>query len=180
MTAEERAIFDNIIKEELTTFSASVKILLRQKIKELKLELTGELRDSIRTEIEKQSAEEGYKLILLFRQYGRFKDMRELASGNMPPVEDMEKYVKKVGVDNFFFIPGYETSRKPVTEQNAIRRIAWGLAMSKKKDRKHTAMRWFSRPFYKKIRGVVDAVVTRYAKQTKTTITKSFKTNIQD
>lgn len=62
-----------------------------------------------------------------FNMYGRFKDMKSLRYTQMPPIEAFEKFVEKVGVDKFAWVPGYD-SKQSVPTEIAINRIAWGIA----------------------------------------------------
>ncbi|WP_138993970.1 hypothetical protein [Larkinella sp. C7] len=68
-----------------------------------------------------------------FRQYGRFKDMAMLRyASHMPPVEAMEFFVDKVGLDQFAYVDGYKGKQVP-TVKNATARIAWAIAMGRRR-----------------------------------------------
>lgn len=67
-----------------------------------------------------------------FREYGRFKDMAILRyAGHIPPVDAMEFFVEKVGLDKFAYVEGYKGKQVP-TVKNATRRIAWAIAMGRR------------------------------------------------
>ncbi|MGA0558277.1 hypothetical protein ACO2Q8_16580 [Larkinella sp. VNQ87] len=68
-----------------------------------------------------------------FRQYGRFKDMAQLRYGaHMPPIDAMEFFVEKVGLDRFAYVLGYKGRAVP-TVNNAARRIAWAISIGRRK-----------------------------------------------
>ncbi|MFN3380686.1 MAG: hypothetical protein ACK41O_14620 [Runella zeae] len=63
-----------------------------------------------------------------FRQYGRFKDMKQLRFTRVPDIDAIKSYVETVGPQNFAYVPGYDTTQRPPTVNNAIARIAAGVA----------------------------------------------------
>ena len=113
---------------------------------------------------------------VVFAQYGRIKDMKgPLNRTKAPPIEELEAYVKKVGLSKFSYIPGY-TGRSKVlpTSDRAINRIAWGLARAKLRDNAQVRPKyWFAKTFYSSINHFIDAVTTRYLAATGTHLAAS-------
>lgn len=50
----------------------------------------------------------------------------------MPPIEAMEDFVEKVGLEKFAYIPGY-SSIDVSNIKDAAKRVAWAVAMSRKR-----------------------------------------------
>ncbi|RCR69403.1 hypothetical protein [Larkinella punicea] len=67
-----------------------------------------------------------------FRQYGRFKDMAQLRYSHNAPVDAMEFFVEKIGLDRFAYVMGYKGKSVP-TVTNAARRIAWAISIGRRK-----------------------------------------------
>lgn len=97
------------------------------------LELTEELKQSFQYHVLRQVNQ--IVLEFDFREYGRFKDMAQLKySAHQAPVEAMEFFIEKIGLDKFAFIQGEEYRGKQVpTVKNATRRLAWALAIGRRK-----------------------------------------------
>jgi hypothetical protein len=111
-------IIEDITKDAIQMF--------KQAIERNSLVLTTELLDSFQYNIVR-SAELIYSEIE-FRMYGRFKDMKQIRyAAHMPPIEAMEFFVEKIGVDKFAWVPGYD-SKSSVPTDIAARRIAWAIA----------------------------------------------------
>jgi hypothetical protein len=70
-------------------------------------------------------------ILIGYNLAGKFRDIKALRYKKQAPVEDLEEFVRIVGVDKFKFIPGYQGSNRVPTQDEAIRRIAWGIAMSR-------------------------------------------------
>ena len=90
--------------------------------------LTDELKDSFKYEITAASGSLLASATISFEGYGRLKDMKTLRWQSPANLTAMEDFVKKVGVDKFAFVPGYEKTGKIPTANIAMRRIAAGLA----------------------------------------------------
>jgi|GEM_PF-1465054 len=162
--------FKRILDEEVGDYAARALGLLTQAIQAKGLVLTEQLLHSLRTEVVQATAQHVATMGVLFEQYGRIKDMKVVGRTKAPPLEELEAYVKKVGLSHFDYIPGY-TSRSKVlpTSSRAINRIAWGLARAKLRDFEAVRPKsWFSKTFYSSINRFIDAVTTRYVAATGT------------
>jgi hypothetical protein len=162
--------FRRILDEEVGDYAARALGLLAQAIQAKGLVLTEDLLHSLQSQVVKASADHVASMGVLFHQYGRIKDMKGITRTKAPPIEEIEAYVKKVGLSHFDYIPGY-TSRSKVlpTSSRAINRIAWGIARASLRDRDGVKPKsWFSKTFYQSINRFIDAVTTRYVAATGT------------
>jgi hypothetical protein len=154
--------FKRILDEEVSDYAARALGLLTQAIEAKGLVLTEELLNSLRTQVVSATAQHVASMGVAFEQYGRIKDMKGINRTKAPPIEEIEAYVKKVGLSHFDFIPGYtDRSKVSPASSTAINRIAWGNAQVKPKS-------WFSKTFYQSINSFIDAVTSRYVAATGT------------
>lgn len=101
----------------------------RQNIERRGVVFTGELLQDFETFMVENS--EAIAVDISFQYYGRYKDMVSLGwKDAMPPVEVMEEYVAKVGVDKFAWVPGYEANDRVPARTIAVKRLAWAISMS--------------------------------------------------
>lgn len=102
--------------------------------------LTTDLLESIHTEA--RSLQNGLitEIEIGLKGYGRLKDMKQLRYGNeVANVDAIQKFVEKIGIQNFNYIPGYYTdsktrnfkSARSFDATRAAKRIAWGIAISR-------------------------------------------------
>ncbi len=174
--AEYQDEFKRILDEEVGDYAARALGLLAQAIQAKGLVLTQELLDSLRTEVVGATAQHVATMGVLFEQYGRIKDMKGLNRTKAPPIEEIEAYVRKVGVGHFDYVPGYKHGQFPLASSVAINRIAWGLARAKLRDNAQVKPKsWFSKTFYSSINGFIDAVTTRYLAATGTHLAATLK-----
>ncbi|AEI46806.1 hypothetical protein [Runella slithyformis] len=94
--------------------------------------LSGDLKNSFEYEIIQTAGRLSVAGVIHFKGYGRFKDMRVLTYALMPPIETMEDFVEKVGLEKFAYVPGY-SSIDVSNIKNAAKRVAWAVAMSRKR-----------------------------------------------
>ena len=162
--------FRRILDEEVGDYAARALGLLAAAIQAKGLVLTEELLKSLRTEVVGATAQHVAVMGVLFEQSGRIKDMKATNRTKAPPIEEMEEYVKKVGLSHFAYIPGYTDRSKVLpASSRAINRIAWGLARAKLRDNAQVRPKsWFSKTFYQSINRFIDAVTTRYLAATGT------------
>lgn len=125
---------DNIINEELEDLQHYSVLEMQKLIVKNKIKISGDLLESVKADVIAVSKDAYAEMMIDFRGYGRYKDMRVVRHGSVPNIEAMKEFVKKVGLEKFEFIPGYNTGWKMPTTNRAIERIAWGvgIAMFKK------------------------------------------------
>jgi hypothetical protein len=168
--------FKRILDEEVSDYATRALGLLAQAIQAKGLVLTEELLQSLRTEVVGATAQHVAVMGVLFEQYGRIKDMKGLNRTKAPPIEELEAYVKKVGISHFAYVPGYKYGQFPRASKTAINRIAWGLARAMVRDKADVRPKsWFSKTFYSSINSFIDAVTSRYLVATGTHLAASIK-----
>lgn len=159
--------FKRIIDEELGDYSRQALQLLAAAIQKQGLVLTEELLRSLASDVVAASERHVASMGVSFEQYGRIRDMKGINRSKAPPIEVIEEFVKKVGVGQFEYVPGYKHGQFPLASSVAINRIAWGIARAKLRDNAAVRPRsWFAKTFYGSINQFIVAVTTRYAAQT--------------
>ena len=168
--------FKRILDEEVGDYAARALALLSQAIQAKGLVLTEELLHSLRTQVVAATANHVASMGVLFEQYGRIKDMKGISRTKAPPIEEIEAYVKKVGISQFEYVPGYKHGQFPLASSVAINRIAWGLARARLRDNAQVRPKsWFSKTFYSSITRFIDAVTSRYVAATGTHLAATLK-----
>lgn len=126
--------FEQVAADVVGALVAEATLVMQRKIQNAGYVLTGELMDSLKHQSVIVGAELYAEFSIGFAGYGRFKDMRELLYEKMPPIDVMEEFVKKLGIEAFDYVPGYLTDAKrrvTIPDSRAINRIAWGVARSR-------------------------------------------------
>lgn len=106
---------------------------MQRRIRSASLVMTGEMLSSFRI----ASTESGKDYIakqISMVDYVRIRDLRSMHYVRTPPLESMEYFVRSYGVHRFYYVPGYQNGKMPADEDTAVRRIAWGLKMSIKRN----------------------------------------------
>lgn len=128
--------FDSAIKAEVPGLTVEAERQFASKIELYGIRMTDELMRSFRHYILNQSVTLAAKVSIEFSAYGRLKDMRRLQwQRHAPPIAEMEWFVAKTGLENFHFLNGYKRHHAGwfATDRIAIRRLAWSIAMSRKR-----------------------------------------------
>lgn len=123
---EAREMLEDITRDAITYFEAAIT--------SKGLVLTQELRDSLKMEVISGIGTMQAATVIHFQGYGRYKDMKVLSYKDLMPVEALEKFVERIGVGKFAWIPGYEKQGRtmPITSR-AIQRIAAGIVYGMQK-----------------------------------------------
>jgi hypothetical protein len=103
----------------------------KRQIEKKNISLTDDLLNSFEYKIfESGSGNVGVNIS--YQSHGKFIDMKNLYFNKMPTIDKIEAWVKKKGLQNFDYIPGYSASWKPSAGSDTdARRIAWGIARSR-------------------------------------------------
>ena len=148
-------------------------------IKKQGLVLNGDLLSSLHGEIHSAGADLDGQLSLYFTDHGRYQDMKHRYQGKMPPIEAMIRYVEKVGIEKFRFIPGYKEGKKPKDERKIANRIAWGLSMSriapKNSGKTYGKKKWYAKTFWGSIDELIEMLLGKTAKLTTQQVIDSLK-----
>lgn len=144
--------------------------------------------DSLNAEIDAASGDIAGQMKLHFTDHGRFQDMKYAYKGKMPPVQAMLDFIRKKGLVNFKYVPGYpmgvmpigtSKSKYAVSNRIAENRIAWGLAMSRVVP-KNAAMTYGKRKWYAKtVWGSIDELITLLMQRTKELTTQEIIESLQ-
>jgi hypothetical protein len=174
--SEFLADFQRILDEEVSDYAARALALLSASIQKKGLVLTEDLLKSLRSEVMAATAQHVASMGVQFEQYGRIKEMKATSRTKAPPIEEIEKFVRKVGIEKFAYVPGYGHGGRPVGLNRTINRIAWGIARARLRDNSQIKPKsWFSKTFYGSINRFIDAVTSRYAVQTGQHIASTLK-----
>lgn len=69
-----------------------------------------------------------------YEAHGKYIDMKNLYYTKLPPIDKIEEWVTKRGIENFQYVPGYSSNwQASIDGATAARRIAWGIAISRQK-----------------------------------------------
>ncbi|MCX6216414.1 hypothetical protein [Spirosoma sp.] len=126
--------FEQVAADVIGRIVGEASIVMQRKLQAAGLVLTGELLNSLRHQQVIVGRELYAEFSIGFSGYGRFKDMRKLLYGKLPPAEVMEEYVRHVGLDKFKYVPGYLLGANyrvlHIPDTRAINRIAWGISVN--------------------------------------------------
>lgn len=118
--------------ELVTQLTAEMADYLRKHTRSNGLMLSGELIDSIEQQVTATAGELAIYAVIQFNTYGRFKDIKVLTYDTIPPVDVMKRFVEKVGLAKFAYVPGYEFAKAQPITARSIQRIANAIAFRKK------------------------------------------------
>jgi hypothetical protein len=170
--ASEADYIDAVLQE----WAPTVVQALHEGIKQRGLLLTDDLYRSLRWEILKATSGMVATAKLSFRTHGRWRDMKTIRNGKQAPVDAIiEEFVRKVGVNNFKFVPGYTKGGAVPTDDIAIRRIAWGISKGMLKRNQTKARKWYSKNFYGAISVLIDKLMGSAQNKAAETITKGLE-----
>lgn len=128
--------FERVATDVVGVIVAEATAVMQRKLQAAGFVLTGALLDSLRHQAVIVGRDLYAEFSIGFAGYGRFKDMRQLLYGKLPPIDVMEEFVREIGVENFTYTPGYLTDAKKrvnIPDSRAINRIAWGIAVNRLK-----------------------------------------------
>jgi hypothetical protein len=169
-----QAEIDQLIEAELRDWAAEVLRVLAFQIQKRNLVLTGDLLRSLQYDVLRAAAEGTMRLRLMFEEAGRIKDMKNVRYKKLPPISKLEEYVKEIGLANFKYVPGYTKGRIP-TESQAINRIAWGIATSKRRKNRQVPKKWFAKPFYSMLTPLIRSITDVYIRAASQSITDNIQ-----
>ncbi|MDJ1468152.1 hypothetical protein [Xanthocytophaga flava] len=162
ITSEE---LSRILNEELTYYRTYALNRLSESMRKAGVILSGETLKSLHAEVLQASQNNVARLLLYFNESGRIREMRNLTYRQLPPQSEIEAFVRKVGVSNFRYVPGYKFGHIP-TEDIAVRRIAWGIRIAKRRENTTKPKKWYAKTFYSSLNVLVDNIITRYQQTT--------------
>lgn len=164
---------NQLVAAEVQEWGAAVLARLQQRLSQQKLVASEQTLRSLQLDALRQTASGITALGVAFADSGRIQDMKGYDRKKAPPIEDIEAWIRAVGLSKFSYWPKLG-SRVP-TEQMVVNRLAWGVARSIRRKNLHRPRRWFSKPFYSTIDPLIDRLVTAYQQRTGQVIGGGFK-----
>ena len=140
----------SVIAEITEEWIVPVKEELMKAIKRRKLVSSKELIQSFEHAVAKDLAGR-VELDLGFSDHGRIKEIRSRSwNFKAPPVKEIEKWVKKVGLSKFKFVPGYDAGNAPkLSTEKKVNRIARSISRSRLKGNlKVKTRKWYAKNFW--------------------------------
>ncbi len=150
-------VVERIFKE----FAPELEQVLRNEIRRKKLVDSGELLNSLRTQLQQQ-AEAQQTLLLGFANYGFWQDRRKFVKIDSPPV-----FLKWVDshFEKFGFVSGYKAGREPIREQ-AVKRIAFAIrAKQAKQGFIPKGRTWLYKKFWTWYRNMIEALLDNLSEE---------------
>lgn len=163
------------VAAELGDWGENTNRLLMEAIQKKGLTLTTELLRSLQYQVYQATQMSVNRISFAFQGYGRIREMKTLFYDSMPPVEALEEYVKKVGLANFKYVPGYKNKARVPSESQAIKRIAWGISLSKSLKNKNKPKKWFAKTFYGQMNTLIDRLLVGYQDGAIENVKESFR-----
>lgn len=135
ITQEE---FEKIIIGEVSEITDEALREFQASLEKNGLVLTAELKNSLTRFILVNSVAMIGKAEIAFNAYGRVKDMKRYTyNGGIPPIQAMEDFVRKEGVDKFAWVFYYRHLKdRPsafASDERMINRIAWAISVNKRR-----------------------------------------------
>lgn len=143
--------YSEVIEEVIAAWSQWAIEELRERAKNRKVELTGELIDSFSSKISKLTADGVAEMQIYFKTSGRFRDMEIGRYNKQGPAAVFAEWAEQVGIEKFKYVPGYGDKSRVPTTSIAYRRIGWGVAIARYTKGRIKSKRWFYKFFYGKL-----------------------------
>lgn len=133
------SIIDDEYEKIIDRFKSQIMPELMDNLFWLRINTTGNLRDSLHMQIDK--GDDVWEIGFTMAVKGKIIHQKERFAQHASP-QDLAEWVKTKGLGNFQYVPGYEkTGRIP---DDAAERIAWAI----KKSRAHQRHRTYTPPGY--------------------------------
>jgi len=126
--------FERVATDVVGIIVAEAMMTMQRRLQAAGYVLTGDLLNSLHHQSVIVGRDLYAEFSIGFAGYGRFKDMRQLLYGKMPPIDMMEEFVRNVGLEKFSYTPGYLKDAKRrvnIPDNRAVNRIAWGVAINR-------------------------------------------------
>lgn len=144
--------------------------------KKNKVELTGETIASIAGSVADFTPDGVGAILIQFQNSGRLQDWRKMEYSKLPPVDILAQWVEKIGIDKFKFVPGYRGKERRISDSQAARRIAWGVAMARYRRGPRRKKRWFAKLMYGPLLArLIDAQIEVLGTSSLQVVTENFK-----
>ncbi len=153
---------EQLIDETVSEWIEKSQAILIKAVKRKRIKNSGELLKSFESAVAivakgRVSADFG------FSTHGRIIDQKNVEfTTKHPPISIIYEWVKKVGLENFEYVPGYKGSNKSKFEiPKAHSRIASAISFSRtEKFFKQKQRSWFNKNFYSLVRELESKLLT--------------------
>lgn len=127
-----------------------------------KLTSTQKLINSLSSETSANLSSALVSISFAFEEYGRYHDMKRLRWSALPPIDDIIKWVKEKGINNF-----KDPNPSPTkTSERRLNEIAWGIAKKRKANPKWKSRPWFQSSFYKSLNALKEELLLGVSERT--------------
>ena len=113
----------NVLDSMVHEWAKNTVEKLKKEISKREMTVSNELLESMTYRVE---SGQNPGVVISFRDYGAFRDMKFLFFTKMPPVDRLEEWVRRRGVNQFAYVPGF--GQEGLNREDAPSRIAWGIA----------------------------------------------------
>jgi hypothetical protein len=142
--------------------------LIKQKVK-----ATGELTQSLRSELLNNAVGDTQSLLIHFAKHGKFVDMKH-ADGGEDQINGLIDWMNAKGLANDFIASWWSKHQNKQVPTTILRDIAWGIIITRAK--RHKRQRWFNKPKERALHGLNTLLLAALAPAAKTDIVNNLQT----
>ena len=104
--------------------------------------VTDELLNSVKVVWLKATESQGPRILFIFAEHGIFLDQRSPKWVKISNINKLIEWVEAKGIDKFKSIPGYKYGGSNLSADKKIKRVAFAIAMDKRKNDTWKRKRW--------------------------------------
>ncbi len=131
-----------------------------------KFSSTGALQGSVRVSVINAQGDQPPVIRAEFFQYGEYIGKRKLLWVKLPPIDKIREFVEKRGLTTGGRVPGYKNGAPNLPDFKKAERIAWAIALDKRKNDTHRPKRWKRQALPDVLRALNEEVLREFAKET--------------
>lgn len=154
-----------IVQQVFSELAPELKTLLSKEIRNKKLVDSGELLNSLRTQVQSDT------MLLGFSEHGFFQDRKKYISNENAPalIEWVEKNFDRLG-----FAAAFEGEKTPTIRANAVKQIAFAIrAKQKKKNSRPKSRPWLYKKFWQWYQKMVEKLLENLSEEQITALLKN-------
>lgn len=168
MNAPAEQTYNDVVDDILAAWVEYAIRELKAKLQSRRMVVSGALLASLGADVTK-AVEGKARAKVNMLEYGRYRDMKRLTYEGPANFDAMLRFVDKIGVSRFKYVPGYNPAvrrvLRPPTTSVARNRIAWGVAWSRFRKFSHRRKQWLNKFFYGPLVGkLVDMMIEQTGK----------------
>lgn len=174
--------YDLALEEILAAWVEYAIRSLQENLKKKKMLVTEDLERSLKMRMSRVVDGTGFAQLDL-NIYGRFRDMKPRKYSGPANFDAILEWVKKIGIDKFKYVPGYDESKRKVnrvpTTNLAMNRIAWGVAWGRYVKFKSRRKQWLNKLFYGPLQNqLIESIMEVTGRNTVTILTEELNEGI--